>query len=241
MRTTLRRSASTKRSHEGSSRRRLLLLSVTTVGALAAAFVALAAHVWETRGIVDLDRAAHRLRRSNRVDALLADGAALGFDSGLQPRDVVHLGSRTVVIPAAFVLALLALACRDRIGALVAVAGPGLTGALTEYLLKPLVNGPEGPRAFPSGHTGGATSIALVVIVLVYRRWGWPPTVVVAPLMAVPVFFVGAALLRLDFHYPTDVLGGALLAGTVVLGLTAGLSLYRGPGSRLLGTTIHSD
>lgn len=226
---------------DGAPHWRLLLLSVVAVGALAGSFVALAAVVWETRGIVELDRLAQRLRRSGPMDGLLADGAPLGFSSLLRPEEVVNLGSKMFVVPAAFVLALLALILRDRIGALVAVAGPGVTGALTEYFLKPLINAPEGPRAFPSGHAGGVTAIALVVVVLAYRRWGWPLAAVVTPLAAVLVLLVGAALLRLDRHFPTDVLGGGVLAASVVLGLIAALSLYSGPGSRLLAPTTRSD
>jgi membrane-associated phospholipid phosphatase len=215
-------------------RRWLILVSVLAVGALCAFFAVLTAMVWHAPGLVDLDLAAQRWRSSEEVDALLADGGALGFRSGLRPQQVVDLGSRRFVIPAAFLLALLALVGRDRIAALVAVGGPGLTGGLTQYLLKPVVNVPDGPRAFPSGHAGGITAVALVAVVLVYRRWGWLPALLVAPLAAAPALLVGAAVLRLNFHYPTDVLGGSLLAATIVLGLTAVLTLYRGPGDQLL-------
>lgn len=212
------------------------MAALLVVGALGGAFIALMVDVWETNALVGLDSTAHRVRRAERVDALLADGQPLGFGERVQPRQVIHLGAPRFVIPAAFGLALLALAWRDRIGALVAVGGPGLTGALTEYVLKPAVNvpAPAGSRAFPSGHAGGVAAIALVAVIVVYRRWGWLPALLVAALSAAPVMYVGTALLRLDFHYPTDVLGGGLLAATVVLGMTAALSLYTGPGHHLL-------
>ena len=156
--------------------------------------------------------------------------------SRLQPEQVVHLGSRDVVFPVALALALLAVVWRDRVGAVVAIAGPALTGAATEYVIKPLVNlpTPVGARSFPSGHAGGVAAVALVAVILVYRRWGWPAAVVAAPPALVPVVLVAAALLRLGYHYPTDVCGGVLLASTVVLGLTTTLSAYRGPGHALL-------
>jgi membrane-associated phospholipid phosphatase len=216
----------------------VLVASIVVVGALGGAFVALMIDVWETNGLVGLDRTAHRLRQAEPVDALLADGQPLGFSDRLRPRTVVELGGPRFVISAAFALAVLALAFRDRIGALVAIGGPGLTGALTEYVLKPLVNvpAPVGSRAFPSGHAGGIAAIALVAVIVVHRRWGWPLAAPVAVVAGAPVLFVGTALLRLDFHYPTDVLGGGLLAATVVLGMTAALALYPGPGHRLLYT-----
>lgn len=220
----------------GRSRRAPLVASLLVVAALGGAFVALMVDVWETNALVGLDHVAQDVRRSDPADALLGDGAPLGFSGERPANEIVQLGDAKVVIPAAFLLALCALVLRDRIGALVAVGGPGVTGFLTEYVLKPLVNvpAPAGSRAFPSGHGGGIAGIALVVVVLVYRRWGWLPALLVAPFAAVPVLWVGSALLRLDFHYPTDVLGGGLLAATVIAAMTATLSLYTGPGHRLL-------
>lgn len=219
---------------DGSHPHRLVVLSAP-IAVLATGFVALAAMVWETNGLVALDRAANQLL-GRAVDAVFASPSSPGSISPLRADDVVHLGSRTTVIVAAFALGLLALAWGDRVAALVAVAGPGLTGALTEYVIKPLVNvpSPVGARTFPSGHAGGAAAIALVVVVLVQRRWGRWPCLAAAVLAAVFASAVAAALLHLRFHYPTDIVGGALLAAVVVLGLTACLSRYTGPGHRLL-------
>lgn len=220
----------------GGSRGRVVVASCVTVGVLAASFVGLAALVWETNRVVGLDRAAERLLQAGGVDSLFASGSP-GSDSPLRAEEVVRLGDRTAVVFVAVCLAALALLWRDRVGAIVAVAGPGLTGGLTEYVIKPLVNvpSPVGARTYPSGHAGGATAIALVAVIVVYRRWGRAPGLVLAPAAGGFAVLVCAALLRLDFHYPSDVLGGAILAALVVVGLTASLSLYRGPGHRLLG------
>lgn len=223
---------------EGSdgSYRRLMVTSFVLVGALTVAFLALAGRVREVNALVGLDRATQRVRRSGPVEALFADDGLLWLGSRLRPEQAVNLGGRTAVVLMACVLALVALAWRDRIGALVAIGGPALTGALTEYVIKPLVNvpSPVGARAFPSGHAGGVAAVALVAVILVYRRWRWLATLLVAPFGAFAVLLVGEALLRLQFHYPTDVIGGVLLAAVVVLGMTTCLMLYRGPGYRLL-------
>ncbi len=139
----------------------------------------------------------------------------------------MRLGGRTPVVMMAAALSLVALAWRDRVGAVLAIVAPGLTGALTEYVLKPLVNTPSlvGERAFPSGHAGGIVAVSVVAVVIVYRRWGAVAGLVLTPLTIVPVIVVSHALLRLKFHYPTDVVGGALLALVILLGTMAVLPL----------------
>lgn len=146
----------------------------------------------------------------------------------------MDLGSASVVVLLAAGLALAAFAWRDWLGAVLALAGPGVTGGLTQYLLKPLVTPSSlaGDRAFPSGHAGGAASVALVAVILVYRGWGRVPAFILAPLAALPVLAVGHGLVRLGYHYPTDVAGGVLLAMLVVLGLAAVLPRPGGSAGR---------
>ena len=50
---------------------------------------------------------------------------------------------------------------------MLAVVGPGLTGVCTTLLKPALGRTIEGGFAFPSGHTGGATSLGLVAALLV--------------------------------------------------------------------------
>ena len=82
------------------------------------------------------------------VDALPATGHGLA-------RAVTVFGSPPVVTVAAGALALLCLLARKPRWALLAVAGPGLTGLVTTFG-KPVVDrtiGREESLAFPSGHT----------------------------------------------------------------------------------------
>jgi len=195
---------------------------------LAASFLGLSALVWHTRTAVGFDRTLAGLPAAASVGEFLAPAEPSA--SGVTP--VVNLGSFDVVVALAAVLAMVAVAWRDPVGGLLALGGPGLTGALTQYLLKPLITPPSlgGGRAFPSGHAGGAAAVALVAVVLVYRRWGRLPALLLAPLAVIMVAAVSSALVRLGLHFPTDVVGGVVLAALVVLGGAAALSLLGWPG-----------
>lgn len=57
--------------------------------------------------------------------------------------------------------------------------------------------------SFPSGHTGSAFAIAVVAYLMLPKKYG-----VLALIMAI---LMGFSRLYVGIHYPTDVLGGALL------------------------------
>ena len=118
---------------------------------------------------------------------------------------------------------LLAVACgvalqRGRpLGALTAaivVAGANLTTQVLKVVLEhpryqsvfeghaPMAN------AFPSGHVTAAASIAIAFTFVVPRRW-LPWT---AAIGAAYVFAVGVSVVMLAWHYPSDVVGGILVA-----------------------------
>jgi undecaprenyl-diphosphatase len=137
-------------------------------------------------------------------------------------RTVTHFGSPVFVTLAAALLALACLLGRRYRAAALAVAGPGLTGLVTTFG-KPVVDrtiGHHGELAFPSGHTGGATSLALVVALLVAGalRLGSAGTAVLAALCAVMAGgVVGTGMVLGGGHYPTDVIGGFCAATAAVL------------------------
>lgn len=72
-------------------------------------------------------------------------------------------------------------------------------------------------EAFPSGHATAAMSIALALVIIAPRAWR-PVAAVVGAIFTLAVSF---SILTLGWHYPSDVLGGYLLAMTWCLVLIA--------------------
>jgi undecaprenyl-diphosphatase len=181
---------------------------VLVVALLAAAVVVvLAVHYAGTAGPGRVDR---------HVDEWLQ--AHLGAHARLA-HDVANLANVPV---AGALIAALATACLLRgwrRGAVLAVVGPTLAGAITQYLLKPLVDRTIGAGlAFPSGHTTGAVAIALVVVILALRA-RLHRAARIALVVAAVVYAVGipVALVVGRFHYATDTVGGACVASATVL------------------------
>jgi membrane-associated phospholipid phosphatase len=137
-------------------------------------------------------------------------------------RLVTLFGTPSFVAVAATGIALGCLLSGRPRAAVLAVAGPGLTGLLTT-IGKPLVDrtiGDDGGLAFPSGHTGGATSLALVVGLLAAAALGLGASgtaVLAATCAVVGGGAVGTGMIVLGIHYPTDVVGGFCTAVAAVL------------------------
>ncbi|MEU4567017.1 phosphatase PAP2 family protein [Micromonospora sp. NPDC023956] len=71
-------------------------------------------------------------------------------------------------------------------------------------------------NGFPSGHTSNAAAAALVVVLLAWPRLARTGRLVVVTAATAFAVFVGLTRVALLAHWPTDVLGGWLLALTVV-------------------------
>lgn len=122
------------------------------------------------------------------------------------------------------VLVVIAWLTGQRRLAVLAVLGPfGVAGATTA--LKPLVartiHGDN--LSFPSGHTGYATALGVVLGLLLVGLVRPARSGPAALLLLVPALVTGAAMavdqLVLDAHYPSDTLGGFCTAVALVLGL----------------------
>lgn len=132
--------------------------------------------------------------------------------------------------PFAVLTAILVVVALVRLGPLAAcAAGAVLVGAnVTTQILKPLLATPRGAygdyvigaEAFPSGHATAAMSLALVAVVIAPR--------ILRPLVAFLgagfALAVGFAIVSLDWHFPSDVAGGYLVAAAWCF---AGLAVVR--------------
>jgi membrane-associated phospholipid phosphatase len=136
--------------------------------------------------------------------------------------DTIHVA--TVALAA---LAAAFVALRRRRPDLAVVALATMAGAnVTTQVLKPLLAhanplGGESARwlddAFPSGHATAAMSIALVAVIVAPRRWR--PWIALAA--SVYAASVGVGLVVRFAHYPSDVIGGYLVAGAWATAMSA--------------------
>ncbi len=139
-------------------------------------------------------------------------------------------------------LVLLVLACAIALGRGrpldAAAAAIVVVGAnLTTQLLKVMLSHPRfqsavgadqlGEVPFPSGHVTAVTSIALAFALVVPRDL----RPLVALLGAGAVFAVGCSVMVLGWHYPSDVLGGILVACGWGFAVLAGRRAVAGGGS----------
>lgn len=85
----------------------------------------------------------------------------------------------------------------------------------SDHLVNPVIEAP----AFPSGHATAAMSIALAALVVAPRAWR-PLTAAAGALFALGV---GFAIVALGWHYPSDIVGGYLVAAAWCLVVLAGL------------------
>jgi membrane-associated phospholipid phosphatase len=157
------------------------------------------------------------------------------LDARVDPRLKASLGGHRAIlkflvdvadpIPVAVMTTALFLGClatrRWRAAVFVAVPVP-VAGALTEYLLKPLIDRTlVGGLSFPSGHTTGIIALAGTVAVLLINPIRPRLPVAVRVLLALAALLTAAvvavALVTLGLHYFTDTVGGAAVGTSVVL------------------------
>ncbi len=158
-----------------------------------------------------------------RVDAAAADLARQHLTAFRGLFSVIQrMGDPLRVVIAAMVLALISLALGKCRIAVIAIAGPILTG-LTTIALKPIVGRTRyDDFAFPSGHAAGLSALCLVVALILIGLAG-KRVVPIAVTASVGVVLgggmIGLAVATRGGHYLTDTLGSFLLAITMVFGL----------------------
>jgi len=103
---------------------------------------------------------------------------------------------------------------REALGAVALVAGANLTGLILQVALAhprfhPVLGSNQvGAEAYPSGHATTAMSIALAAVLVAPVRL----RLAVASGAAAYVIAVSTSLMVLGWHFPSDVLGGSLVA-----------------------------
>jgi membrane-associated phospholipid phosphatase len=180
-------------------------------------------------GFVFLAALAYGSDAAQRLDAaVLARLTESGSRTGSVAAGIAHLGDPAVL------LLMLALACgiglarrrpRGALAALAVAAGANLTAQLFKALLAhPRFQSALGAEqlasnTFPSGHVTAAASLAIAFLFVVPRDWRLLTALCGAALVAA----VGCSVMALSWHYPSDVLGGIVVAAGWGFAALAGL------------------
>lgn len=164
------------------------------------------------------------------LDRAALDGfvGLLGPLTGPLAEGIVHLADPAVFLLFAGGLVVVALV-RHRPRLALAVSLILLGANVTTQFLKPALAVPRfadllagaqvEPASWPSGHSTAAMSLALCAILVVPSRL----RPLVAPIGAAYAICIGYGLIAIVSHYPSDVFGGYLMAGTWTLLGVAGL------------------
>jgi membrane-associated phospholipid phosphatase len=102
---------------------------------------------------------------------------------------------------------------RSAIAVVALVAGVAVITQILKIVLahpryQPILGSRQvGSDGFPSGHAAGAMAMALAFLLVVPHSWRPPAAVIGAGL----TLAVGASVIVLNLHYPSDVLGGWLV------------------------------
>jgi membrane-associated phospholipid phosphatase len=154
---------------------------------------------------------------------------------------LVHLGDPAVfvVLAVAVVISPLYLGRRrEAVAALVVLAGANLTTQILKVVFEnphllyeprfelTRTNGFPGRDSFPSGHT---TAIASIVIAALFAVPA-PHRMTVEAVGLLLTAAVGISVVVLGWHFPTDVIGGLLVAGAWGFAVLAGLRRWQSRG-----------
>ena len=173
-------------------------LSVSTGAVMFALTILAGTYLARHSGTDPLDRWGFSVVRPNYHSATLNDFAQLG----------------NPVVVACGALAVAAVSWgHDKLRSAACLVGPAFAGGLTEYVLKPWFDPLIRGLQFPSGHETGATALVVVTLLVLPGRWLW----LAVPAAAVLLIALGAALVSLGWHTPSDVLAGIATGTGAVL------------------------
>ena len=196
----------------------------------------LAACVACVAGLVVLVLLAYAFGPAETLDSkLLLHFGAQPFTTGYETaQDFARLADPVPLLVMLVGVCLLALSWggkREAVAAVAVVAGANLTTQLLKGLLahpryQPYVETHQPwSDAFPSGHATAAASIGVALFLAAPRRW--------RPLAAFAgagfALIVGVAVVVLQWHFASDVLGGYLIAAGWGFAATVGLRLTAPP------------
>lgn len=180
--------------------------------------------------LILLTLSAYGVERFERLDATILSRFVAHKESwpGTLAGFIVHLADPLPLLAMLAMVCLMALHWgrpRHAIAAVALIAGANLTTQVLKAVLahpryQPiLVYNQVGPSSFPSGHATAAMSIALAFGLVAPPLWR--PAAVSFGICLVPV--VSCSVLILHRHYPSDVIGGLLVATGWCFAAVAGL------------------
>ncbi len=176
--------------------------------------------------------AAVLIRLHPEANALDRWGTSLAPADPHSAFDLKVAGVRTVVLAGGSVLAAVVAVGRDRWRALACLLGPAATALGVEAVLKPVIARRfEAVLSFPSGTVAVVAAVAAAWALAVPGWARWP----VVALGALAVVLECRAVVALQWHYPSDALGGAVFGVGTVLLVDGVLHLLGPPAARLWG------
>jgi membrane-associated phospholipid phosphatase len=181
-------------------------------------------------GSVALGWLAYGFGPLERLDMQALARTAANRESSLEPlaNFCVHLADPAPVVGLTILCCLLGLASgrlREAAAAVALVTGASLTALILKSLLEHSRFDAElGPHqiaatAYPSGHSTAAMAVALAFVLVAPPAW----RPIVGAVLALYAFAVGAFLLFLGDHFPSDILGGWMIAAAWFFAALAGL------------------
>jgi membrane-associated phospholipid phosphatase len=192
---------------------------------------------------------AYAIAPIGRLDAIALHGL-MTLDGSLSDRvddAIVHSADPqplTVMLAVLFAWGWALGRRREALGAVALVAGANLTGLILQVALAhprfhPILGGNQvSAEAYPSGHATSAMSIALAAVLVAPPRL----RVAVAAGAAAYVIAVSTSLMVLGWHFPSDVLGGLLVASgfffLAVAAIPAGAAGRAGVAAQRVGLAL---